>query len=357
MKIVNTLILLIFTNICHAQLTIVGGVNTYIYNPNVPAPILFAFHGNGEAGAAQNILKNGLPQLLSNGYKPPIPIYIVCPQDGYGTFDASRLPNFITKIKKIYPLADTSQIYVTGYSAGGVTAANAINYINIKASIPMSLAGYDQSTITKYAQTKTPIRLYVGDKDVTFRPITEWYATQLTTQEADVSLTYMLNTAHCCWNDIFKTTTFWQIIRPKQYVNLEDDITTTLSSVTLTAKTNITSAKPEWTVLTKAPYIFSPKNSLTTTLSVMVRQSYKVVCTISGVSDTVNVTFIQPPPPPQPIMLFSVEVSGVIYKMYQDGKVTRSSGRWSGATTKFMIITCETTNTVTIYNSGIWEQK
>ena len=202
-------ILLLF-NVAYGQITTIGSRTAYVYNPNVKAPLILAFHGNGEG---TNLTGNGFAQILSQGWKPPKAAYIITPQERWGTFPVSEIPQLIKNIKAKYPLVDTTQVYYTGFSAGGVTAFNGISVWKPKASIPLSSASNDNNLVNLYAQTQIPVHLVVGNNETSYRDISGWTAYLLGQAKANYSYTVRPNIGHCCWNDTYKSQWFWDLIK------------------------------------------------------------------------------------------------------------------------------------------------
>ncbi|MBS1664283.1 MAG: T9SS type A sorting domain-containing protein [Bacteroidetes bacterium] len=103
----------------------------YNANPTKKYPVLFFFHGLGEAGPADGSqlskqLNNALPQFISQGLKPSAlaedgnlyKFIVVMPQRVGGSIDINQLyyilPDILKKVR-----ADTTRLYITGLSYGG----------------------------------------------------------------------------------------------------------------------------------------------------------------------------------------------------------------------------------------------
>ena len=298
-----TILLLCLTVSSNAQLTKVGDVDTYVHDPKVKAPVVLFHHGNGEAannGGASALLKNGLPQLLHNGFKPPFPVYIFCPQDGWGTFSPSRLPQLIADIKSKYPLADFTNITITGLSAGGVTAFNSIAYIKPTRVIPMSSAGNDNSLVNLYAQLKIPIHFYVGENEASYKSISEWTQYLLKQAGANSTLTIRKGVGHCCWNDIYQSAEFWNLIKP--VLPKKDTTLNRLGSFDLPAGT--------WTVLAKTESVklWELKGTRLTTMEAG-------TWLLSNGQIEYTVTFVKPAPI-APVLCYTIRIGNTTYSLY-----------------------------------------
>ena len=174
--------------------------NDYNANPTKKYPVIFFFHGMGEAGPANGSqlslqLENALPQLISQGYKPSAvgadgntyKFIVVCPQATGGSITIQQfwyiLPDILKKIR-----ADTTRMYITGLSYGGygtwtcLTDDAASPYqgfiSHFAAILPQSQVALDQSintgNATNYnrvahvkdaATDSLPVLIVCGDMD------------------------------------------------------------------------------------------------------------------------------------------------------------------------------------------------
>ena len=211
MKKIITVIVTTFllTLTSHSQTINLAGYNTYVYTPPNPfnAPILLAFHGNGEV---TNLFANGLPKLIQGGFKPPKNVYIFCPQERWGSFDANKIPELLKAIKKAYPQVDTTNVYLTGYSAGGVTVMEGAKW-KPKALLPMSAAGGGASLVNFIAQNKIPIVHWVGQNEA---DNIGWTLYQINAKVPNIAKTIIRpKIGHCCWNDVYESEEFWDNIK------------------------------------------------------------------------------------------------------------------------------------------------
>lgn len=172
----------------------------YDANPTKTYPVLFFFHGAGEAGPANGSqlsrqLNNALPQFISQGLKPSAlagdgntyKFIVVCPQAIGGSTDINHLyyilPDILKKVR-----ADTTRLYITGLSYGGYGTWSCLTdngaspfqgFIHRFAAIlPQSQVALDQSintgTATGYnrvahvkdaAADSLPVLIVCGDAD------------------------------------------------------------------------------------------------------------------------------------------------------------------------------------------------
>lgn len=211
-------ILLLF-NVAYGQTketTTVGGWNAFVYNPQKPARLLIFFHGAGEAGTnVSKLFANGLPQLIQTlGFTPLKNIYIVCPQAPYGAFPADKIPELLTAIKAKYPMADIANFYVTGLSFGGQSAMEAVIYKPLHV-MPMSAAGGGNTLVNFIADNKIPITHWTGGNEP---DNIGWTLYQVNQKVTGLTKTVIRpGIGHCCWNDIYKSSAFWDLIDEGNY--------------------------------------------------------------------------------------------------------------------------------------------
>lgn len=231
----------LLTLTAHSQTTNLAGYNTFVYTPPNPfnAPVLIAFHGNGEG---TNLLGNGLPQLLNAGFIPPKNVYIICPQERWGAFNVAQLPSLLKEFKKKYTTADTATKYITGYSAGGSSTMEAAIY-KPKMLLPMSAAGGGASLVNFIAQNKIPIVHWVGQNEA---DNIGWTLYQINAKAPNIAKTIIRSKiGHCCWNDIYKSNEFWDLIqdnKPHKIVEVNGYFYS-IASTSWTVKENTTGGK------------------------------------------------------------------------------------------------------------------
>lgn len=339
-------------------MTTIGNWNSYEYSPNIKAPVILAFHGNGEAGAAANLLKNGFPQLLSSGWRPPKDVYIICPQDGWGSFPANQIPTLKNLIKAKFPLADTSEIYYTGYSAGGVTAWGAGAY-GAKRLIPLSPAATDNNLVSTIAAKKIPVNFWAGALETNYKGVAE-YAAYLLNQKVSglAKVTIIPNQGHCCWNEIYKSQAFWDLIKVEPTnipVNAGADQTIMLTD-TLKLKGEA-SGKVVWRVMEKtvSGFINKDSTSLNVGLKFMAPNTYTVRLIASYGYDEMKVT-VNAPKPPEVKEVTSIYINGVTYSLLDNGTVKRTTGKWTGASQVYIKFPCGD-RWIEIDNRGMWKLK
>lgn len=196
-----------------AQLTTLGNWNAYVYNPNVSAPVILAFHGQGQMGTNPSaLLTDGFPKLITEGFVPPKAAFIVTPQGQWGGWDGNYTRTLLQKIKQQYPLADTSRVYLTGFSAGGKTAFEGV-YIVPKKLITFATAGTTDAQINTITANRIPTYMYVGANDNQFYGITTAAAAKINLAVPNLAkLTIIPNTGHGGWNEKYRSSEFWDLI-------------------------------------------------------------------------------------------------------------------------------------------------
>ena len=172
----------------------------YDANPTKKYPVIFFFHGLGQAGPADGSqlsiqLQTALPQFISEGLKPSAvagdgntyKFIVVCPQAVGGSITIQQFwyifPDILSKIR-----ADTTRLYITGLSYGGygtwscLTDDAASPYqgfiSHFAAILPQSQVALDESintgTATNYnrvahvkdaAADSLPVLIVCGDAD------------------------------------------------------------------------------------------------------------------------------------------------------------------------------------------------
>jgi dienelactone hydrolase len=184
-------------------------------------PVVFFYHGVGEAGTDPYLLLNqGIPNLIANGMRPD---NITNPVDGkqYSFIVISVqhwswspqpvwLPYELAWLKQNYRI-DTNRIYVTGLSAGGQTSYST-TIVNdnvsrlIAAAAPMSPAQvwpYDPSLI---AQNKIKTWFFAGNIDGGYTLNATNYFNDCNTEYPNSSKLSIYSGGHCCWNSFYTPT-------------------------------------------------------------------------------------------------------------------------------------------------------
>jgi len=184
-------------------------------------PVVFFYHGVGEAGSDPYVLlNNGIPNLIANGMRPD---NITNPSDGqqYSFIVVSVqhwswspnptwLPYELEWLKSNYRV-DTSRVYVTGLSAGGKESYSAA-IVNenvsrlVAASVPMSPAQVWPYDPTLVGQNQIHTWFFAGNADGTYTNNAINYSNDCNTLLPGSSQVNLYPGGHCCWNSYYNTT-------------------------------------------------------------------------------------------------------------------------------------------------------
>jgi len=144
----------------------------YVFTPaptqtSKPLPLLFLVHGIGGNGLHflrlwQDFARQNQIVLLA----PTLPV-----QGGLEKDVADLFPSFVEDAKKRCGNIDPRRIYLFGYSVGGYSAFDAATLDSNYFAAAAVLAGVitpDYDWILEKAQRKTPVAMYMGDRDRRF---------------------------------------------------------------------------------------------------------------------------------------------------------------------------------------------
>jgi predicted esterase len=139
-------------------------------------PLLIFLHGYGERGNGgsqlNKVLRNGPPKLIEqNKWPDSLPFLVISPQVANGFFNPGRMDQFIDFLIKKYKV-DNNRVYITGLSAGGISAWNYLSHHHDKVAAVVPIAGNGNTPIrdVKCAFSNVPIWAFHGDRDKTVNP-------------------------------------------------------------------------------------------------------------------------------------------------------------------------------------------
>gem|GEM_PF-2615165 len=181
-------------------------------------PVVFFYHGVGEAGSNPYVLLNqGIPNLIANGMRPDnitnpadgqsYSFIVLSVQDGYWSPDPNWLPYELAWLKQNYRIG-TNRVYVTGLSAGGQTSFGAtvtnpeVSKL-IAAAVPMSPAGLSSYNPALVNQNNIETWFFTGNSDGVFTANATTYSTECNTQYPGSSRLNVYSGGHCCWNNYY----------------------------------------------------------------------------------------------------------------------------------------------------------
>lgn len=166
------------------------------------SPLLLFLHGSGERGSDLSLVKkHGPPKLLGQGRQ--MPFVVVSPQcPDRQQWKTEHLLALLDSLCGKYSI-DTSRIYVTGLSMGGVGtwALVAAEPHRFAAAVP--ICGHADPWMVSAAST-LPVWIVVGDRD-SQRLVGNCFgmADSLQAWGADVKLTVMHGVGHDSWTETY----------------------------------------------------------------------------------------------------------------------------------------------------------
>lgn len=230
-------------------------------------PVVFFYHGVGEAGTNPYILLNqGIPNLIANGMRPdnitnPVDgqqysFIVVSVQHWSWSPNPDWLPYELNWLKQNYRI-DTNRVYVTGLSAGGQSSYSATIINNtvshlIAAAVPMSPAGvwpYDPSLI---GENKIKTWFFAGNVDGSYTINATNYSNDCNTLYPNSSRLNIYPGGHCCWNSYYDIgwhdpasgLSVWQWM----LTNVRQPQTLPVNFISLDLKKDVSGVKLTWKV-------------------------------------------------------------------------------------------------------------
>jgi dienelactone hydrolase len=193
--------------------------NDYAANPTKRYPVLFFFHGMGEAGTNINtLLNNGVPYWIKQGsnmeFTNPADgqLYkFICVSIQHPSYSCNKtnIKHALEDIKSKYRV-DTSRIYLTGLSAGGwsvttYTTDTQENANQIAAVVPMSAAMQDVifTNYKYYANTSLRAWFLCGNTDYSYMANTREAIDTINKYKTGLTKLTAYSGGHCCWNTYY----------------------------------------------------------------------------------------------------------------------------------------------------------
>ena len=182
------------------------------YSPTTSYPLVFFFHGSGEAGTnIANMYNTGLPQVLATGYRPAFDFIMIAPQaPSYGS-NPDWLPYMLADALSRFNI-DQKRIYLTGLSAGGWATYGSQMNVSIDfgkkfaAIVPLSGAtqDIDRTHFDWWANTKTPVWSVAGGNDLSYAENNVYFVQQINLRNpGSATATTRPGVGHGGWNDVY----------------------------------------------------------------------------------------------------------------------------------------------------------
>lgn len=190
----------------------------YEKEPDRKYPILFSYHGVGEAGSDLNKLASaGLPGLLKNGMRldnitnpadgKKYSFIVVSALHGIWSPNSAWLPYTMRWVCKNFR-GDSTRVYTTGYSAGGQIALGTIfapfeRAKLVSASVPMSPAWHDTKDSVNIGLCGINTWFISGSNDGQYTNVAKFANEVCNRQFTGSSKITIFQGGHCCWNTFY----------------------------------------------------------------------------------------------------------------------------------------------------------
>ena len=182
------------------------------YSTSKRYPLVVFSHGIGEAGNnVKKLYNQGLPKVLRQGYRPPFSFIMVAVQHNSFSVKPEWLPNILDECGERWKV-DKRRIYLTGISAGGLSAYG--SQLNITEAFAEKFAAIvvnsgvthnlKRENLNWWKRTKTPLWAIVGAADKSYVNRNKQLVKEINKQVAGAAkLTIRQGVGHGGWTDVY----------------------------------------------------------------------------------------------------------------------------------------------------------